>query len=239
MGVVMRIGDVASVPTILLVHEDPAFRELVGLVLRAEGFRVVLGTDGLEAVARWEANRPDLLLLGDRLPVFDAVEVCRRIRQADATPVVIVTPGPDEAAALRAFAAGADDVLARPVGLRELPLRLRAILRRHAGRPSASMPDPAPAIGGVSLDAQMRAVRWGPQAARLTERELEILAALMARPGRVVPYAGLGTDPGSDDPPSRRAIQHHVMRLRRKLRAVAGRAVEIEVVADRGYRLVG
>src|SRR5262249_12404181 len=70
----MRIGDVASVPTVLLVHEDPAFRDRVGLALRAEGFRVVRGTDGLEAVARWEAQRPDLLLLGDRLRVFDGVE---------------------------------------------------------------------------------------------------------------------------------------------------------------------
>jgi DNA-binding response OmpR family regulator len=236
-GVEMGTGGVGPVPTILLVDEDPAFRERIGFVLRREGFHVVAAADGRDALARWEAGAPDLVLLGARLPGLDGIAVCRRIRQASATPIVIVTAGPAEETALRAFAAGADDVLAKPVGLRPIAPRLRAILRRKAGRPARALCRAATSIGDLTLDAETRELRRGDRLVRLTGRELEILAALMTPPGRVVPYARLGADPDSDDALSRQAVQGHIMHLRRKLRTVAGMTVTITLLPRVGYRL--
>src|SRR5437879_2554278 len=94
---------IALVPTILLADEDPEFRELITFALRREGFHVITTADGPQTLARWQSDQPDLVLLGAHLPGLDGFDVCQRIRQASATPIIVVTAKASEFAALQAF----------------------------------------------------------------------------------------------------------------------------------------
>ena len=228
---------VAPVPTILLVDEEPEFRELIGFVLRREGFHVVVGGDGLEALARWESDEPDLILLGARLPVLTGIEVCRRIRRVAPTPIIVVTATPKETTIIRAFAAGADDVLTKPFGLRQLALRIRAILRRVGLRPEQSRHRDVAANGSVTLDPEVRELRRGKLAIHLTPAEFRILSCLVARPGRVVAHEQLIDSAYGESVPNRPAFRRHIHRVRQKLRLVVGTKAAITAVPRVGYRL--
>ena len=221
----------------LVVERDADLLDLLAYVLRREGFSVVTAADGKEALRRWRAEAPDLVLLGDALPGLDAAEVCRRSRRAARTAVIVLSSRGADAAVVRALQAGADDHAARPAGFRELAARARAVLRRYQARPR-----PRPAGGarpaGLVLDPRSREVVWGERRARLTPLEFRILSVLAAHAGRVVPY--------------RRLIEHaygryteahagllppHLANIRGKLRLPANGPAGIEAIRGVGYRL--
>jgi two-component system, OmpR family, phosphate regulon response regulator PhoB len=231
----MAATGVAHVPTILLVDEEPEFRNLISFVLHRDGFHVVMGADGHEALTRWEADEPDLLLLGARLAGLSGIEVCRRIRRTAPTPIIVVAPKPHEATIIKAFAAGADDVLAKPFGLRQLGLRIRAILRRVGLRPEQVARGEAPSPADVTLDAEVRELRRGRRSVHVTPAEYRILSCLMARPGRVVSHDQLIDAAYGDSLANRQAFRRHIHRVRRKLRLVAGPKAAITVVPRVGY----
>jgi two-component system OmpR family response regulator len=119
-------------PLILVVDGDAAVVDLTSRVLRQNGFDVIAARDGVEAVARWEADAPDLVLLELNLEGRNGFEVCADIRHASRTPVIVLTTSRDEQDALRAFNVGADDYITKPFSPVQLVARIVVTLRRQS-----------------------------------------------------------------------------------------------------------
>ena len=116
---------------ILVVDSDPAVANLTGRVLQMNGFHVVAAHDGVEAVAKWAADDPDLVLLEVNLEGRNGFEVCEHIRRQATTPVIMLTTRRDESDVLRGFEVGADDYITKPYSPQQLVMRIAAILRRR------------------------------------------------------------------------------------------------------------
>ena len=171
---------------VLVVDDDPELLPLLAFALRQGGWLVIEAASGEHALERFEAERPDLVILDVNLPGIDGFEVCRRLRAArDTTPVLMLTVRGEEEDLVRGLELGADDYLTKPVGLRELMSRIKALLRRAYG-------DLADAAGGrvirhgdLLIDLERRRVQRGDRRIALTPTEFEILRHLASRPGRV------------------------------------------------------
>ena len=208
----------AGGPTILLIEDDDATRAEVARNLRLHGFAVVEAPDATEALRRWEARRPDLLLLDLGLPDRDGLVVVARVRREATTPIVILSARGEEATKVEALDRGADDYLTKPFGMPELHARIRAALRRSAG-PAA---DDSGVIrnGSLVLDAPAHEVRVKGRRVQLGPREFQILAVLLANPGRLVTRGRLlravwGEAYQGED----HYIHVHLSQLRKKLAA--------------------
>src|SRR5206468_12630792 len=116
--------------TVLVVDDEEAIAEAVRARVQSEGCQVAVAGDGPEAIALCEQIRPDLVVLDVRLPGMDGLEVCRQIQRGRWVPVLMLTARTEEADKVAGFAVGADDYLTKPFSLRELVVRVRAILRR-------------------------------------------------------------------------------------------------------------
>ncbi|HEX8026087.1 MAG TPA: response regulator transcription factor, partial [Candidatus Limnocylindrales bacterium] len=158
---------------ILLVEDDEPTRSALVRELVAHGFAVDSVADGRTALERWEARRPDVILLDLGLPDIDGLEIIRRVRRDAATPIVILSGRFEEREKVEALDRGADDYVTKPFGSDELQARLRVALRRAAGPGS----DAAGRLtaGDLVLDVPRHEVRFGPAPIDLTPREFEIL----------------------------------------------------------------
>jgi DNA-binding response OmpR family regulator len=175
---------------ILVVDDDQELLDLLAYALRREGFTVLGAIDGPQALQRWEADQPDLILLDGRLPTLDGFEVCRRIRMVAKTPIIMVTALDDEAAMVRGLDLGADDYVTKPFSTRQLLARIKAVLGRyqpHQGRQVAS----EVRAGDMVLDLQAHQVTKGGAVVQLTPLEFRLLYLLAMNEGRVVSYARL------------------------------------------------
>jgi two-component system KDP operon response regulator KdpE len=170
--------------TVLVVEDDDEVRGVLVRELGSRGYRVQDAADGRAALERWEASRPDVVLLDLGLPDMDGLEVIRRIRRDAMTPIVILSARFAEREKVEALERGADDFVTKPFGLEELHARLRVALRRAAG-PSGDL-DGRVVVGPLSFDAQRHEVRVGDQLVDLTPREFEILRVLLGEQGRIV-----------------------------------------------------
>src|SRR5438132_3551923 len=118
---------------ILLAEDEVALRDFVSRNLRARGFEVLEASNGLEAIALWEREDPHLLILDIMMPRMDGLEVCRRVREHSAVPIIVLTALDVESDKVAALDLGADDYLTKPFGVEELLARVRAVLRRTQG----------------------------------------------------------------------------------------------------------
>src|SRR5438876_6763158 len=125
---------------ILVAEDEAALRDFVSRNLRARGFAVLEASNGLEAVAVWENEQPDVLILDLMMPRMDGLEVCRRVRAHSTVPIIVLTALDAESDKVAALDLGADDYLTKPFGVEELLARVRAVLRRAQGeaKPSAT-----------------------------------------------------------------------------------------------------
>ncbi len=119
----------------LIVEDDVDLLDLMTYALRREGYEVVAAVDGKQALARWEAERPDLVLLDASLPGLNGFEVCRRIRQEGQTPIIMLTARNQEEDVVRGFNLGADDYVTKPFSVKQLGVRMKAVLRRSQADP--------------------------------------------------------------------------------------------------------
>src|SRR6202158_3231394 len=115
---------------ILLAEDEMALRDFVSRNLRARGFEVLEASNGLEAMAVWEREDPDLLILDIMMPRMDGLEVCRRVREYSAVPIIVLTALDAESDKVPALDRSADDYFTKPFGVEELLARVRAVLRR-------------------------------------------------------------------------------------------------------------
>jgi two-component system KDP operon response regulator KdpE len=171
-------------PTVLLVEDDAETRSALARSLAVRGYRIEEAADGREALARWEARRPDVVLLDLGLPDVEGLTIIRRIRREAATPIVILSGRFLEREKVEALEAGADDYVTKPFGLDELIARLRVALRRAAG-PAADA-EARVRVGPLELDIGRHTVVVNDRPVELTPREFEILRVLVANQGRIV-----------------------------------------------------
>ena len=182
-------------PVVLIVEDDDETRAALVRDLATRGYRVVEAEDGRTALRRWEARRPDVVLLDLGLPDIDGLDIVRRIRRDATTPIVILSGRYEEREKVEALERGADDYVTKPFGVDELNARLRVALRRAAG-PVAG-PDGRIATGPLVLDVARHEVLVHARVLDLTPREFEILRVLLTHAGRLVtkgaaPARGLG-----------------------------------------------
>jgi two-component system KDP operon response regulator KdpE len=224
---------------ILLVEDDEATRNAVARNLEGHGFKVTPSGDVAEALRRWDAERPDLILLDLGLPDLDGATVVRHIRRDATTPILILSARADERVKVATLEAGADDYVTKPFGMDELRARIGALLRRAAG-PAADQGGVV-TLGPVSLDVGARRVTVNGVAADLTPREYELLKVMVAQPGRLLTKGRLlravwGTAYAGEA----HYLHVYVSRLRRKLNAAdpdAGADALITAEPGIGYRI--
>jgi DNA-binding response OmpR family regulator len=171
---------------LLVVEDDPTISEPLVEALVREGFEVHQVATGAAALA---APPVDLVLLDLGLPDLDGREVCRRLRAASSTPIIVLTARDDEIERVLLLESGADDYVLKPFGFRELVARIRAVRRRMAppAPTSDEAPDPPPAGPALVVDRRARRVLLDGREVELTPKEFDLLALLATDPGRVRP----------------------------------------------------
>jgi two-component system phosphate regulon response regulator PhoB len=224
------------VATVLIVDDERDILSLLDFNLRQAGMETLLAASGEEALAQVRRQVPDLVLLDLMLPDIPGTEVCRRLKSAERTarvPVVMLTAKGEEVDRVVGFELGADDYVVKPFSVRELVLRLQAVLRRAASGPAGPPPE---RIGPLRIDAGAHRAFVGDEEVPLTPLEFRLLATFMARAGRVQTREQLLGDVWEMSPElETRTVDTHVKRLREKL----GAAREmLETVRGVGYRLV-
>ena len=208
----------ATGAVILIVEDDAATRQVLARDLEAAGYRVVEAEDARSAMARFEARRPDLVLLDLGLPDLDGTAVIRSIRRDATTPIVILSGRFEEREKVDALESGADDYVTKPFGVAELRARI-AVALRHAAGPAG---DPGGILraGPIEMDVARHEAAVNGSRVDLTPREFEILKVLLTHRGRIVTKGRLlravwGTRyQGEDD-----YVYVHLSSVRRKLNA--------------------
>jgi len=226
--------------TALLVEDDARLGALVAEYLGKSEIEVIVVRDGERGLAAL-AERPfDVVLLDVMLPGIDGFEVCRRIRATPTvagTPVIMLTAKGDPVDTVVGLELGADDYVAKPFEPRELLARIRAVLRRGPGRPTAGTPRLR--VGEVEIDFDAREVTVRGERARLTHFEFDLLAALARAPGRVLSRDYLlDALKGQAHEVFDRSIDVHVSRLRAKLERDPKDPRYIRTVRGVGYVLM-
>ncbi len=223
--------------TVLVVDDEEAIAEAVRARLESEGYEVLVATDGPEAIRVCERARPDLVVLDLMLPGMDGLEVCRAIQRDRWVPVLMLTARTEEADKVAGFAVGADDYLTKPFSLRELAVRVRAILRRVERVSAVPAGDDGPIERGpLTIDAGKRRVVVDGEPVSLTPLEFEILHTLAREPGVVFTREQLMDRIwGYRDYAGGRVVDSHVARLRRKLSDDSNEPRFIRTVHGVGY----
>ena len=223
-------------PTVLLVEDEPAQREVLAYNLEAEGFRVAKAENGEEGLLLGDEEAPDVIVLDWMLPSVSGIEVCRRLKMRSETrsiPVIMLSARSEEVDRVRGLETGADDYVVKPYSVVELMARVRTQLRRT--RPAA--------IGerlefeDIVLDAETHRVTRSDKALKLGPTEFRLLSTLMEKPGRVWSRDQLldrvwGRDVYVDT----RTVDVHVGRLRKAL-CQHGGADPVRTVRGAGYAL--
>jgi DNA-binding response OmpR family regulator len=224
---------------ILVVEDERQLRALLRLYLEREGYRVTDVGDGAAALAAFDADGADLVILDLMLPTMQGETVLEELRERGSVPVLITSARRTDAERIAGLRAGADDYLAKPFNPHELTARVAAILRRVS--PGAEA-DPVLSLddGRVTLDsASRRYTVAGGDPGRLTRSEAALLLALARRPGSVLSREQLlEVVARRPDQVFDRVVDMHVANLRRKLGDDAGEPWLIETIPGTGYRLV-
>jgi two-component system response regulator MtrA len=198
---------------VLVVDDDPALAEMLGIVLRNEGFEPAFVADGDRAMTAFRATKPDLVLLDLMLPGIDGVDVCRLIRAESGTPIVMLTARSDTIDVVIGLEAGADDYIVKPFKPKELVARMRARLRRNDDVENEVL-----TIGDLSIDVLGHSVTRDGQQIALTPLEFDLLAALARKPRHVFSRDQLLEQVwGYRHLADTRLVNVHVQRLRAKI----------------------
>lgn len=221
---------------ILVVDDEPDILSVLVYHLSRDGYRVNTAVNGHGALAAAHADRPDLVILDLTLPGMDGYEVLRRLRREPRTamiPVILLTARQEEEARVRGFEIGADDYITKPFSVRELALRVEALLRRSEGEPSST--GRRISVGPIELDREARRAFSEGEELELTPLEYRLLEVLLERHGRVQSrHQLLEAVWDTDAAIETRTVDMHVARLRHKM---GGSASLIETVRGVGYRL--
>ncbi len=204
--------------TVLIVDDEEALRHFMRRNLEARGFRVLTAADGMEALHQFEQHRPDLIVLDLLMPRLDGMEVLRRIRRKDTTPIIVLTALDDEGDKITALEQGADDYLTKPFSVGELLARVHAVLRRARWAEASPSEGPMLRVGDVELDVEGHRAYHKGQPLDLTPTEFNLLKILMQHKGRVLPHRWLLQQVwGEEYSDAVEYLRVYIGRLRKKL----------------------
>ena len=217
---------------ILVVDDDQAIAEMVGIVLRGRGFEVATSPDGASALEAFPRLRPDLVLLDLMLPGMDGIEVCRRIRRESGVPIIMLTARTDTADVVEGLEAGADDYLTKPFEPEELVARIKARVRRVEPPTTEQL-----TIGDLTIDVDGHEVRRDGELISLTPLEFDLLTQLARKPWQVFTRDVLLRDVwGYRHSADTRLVNVHVQRLRSKIEQDPENPSIVVTVRGVGYR---
>ena len=174
---------------ILLIDDEIAIQRAMAPMLRSRGYAVTLAATGREAIAAFERERPDLVILDLGLPDMDGTDVCRYVRDRSETPILVLSARGSEKEKVAALDEGGDDYITKPFGTEELMARVRAALRRSLGREA-----PLRGLlsrGDLMIDFDRRRVTMADSELRLTPKEFELLTLLASHAGRVLTHRSI------------------------------------------------
>ena len=202
---------------ILVVDDEALLVKGIRFNLQNEGYEVITGSDGLEAVKQVQEQRPDLVVLDVMMPNMDGMTACAKIREFSDVPIILLTAKTDDMDKLMGFDVGADDYLTKPFNILELKARIRALLRR-SGRTEKKAPAHELSIGSITLDLDARNAYRSGVLADLTAKEFDVIEFLMRNPNRVYSReALLDTIWAYEYRSDIRTVDVHIRRLREKL----------------------
>lgn len=220
--------------TVLVIDDDPRLAALLAEYLAARGFQVLTASDGRSGLDRLHAGGVDLVVLDVMLPDTDGFELCRAIRAESSIPIVMLTARGEDTDRIVGLELGADDYLPKPFNPRELLARIKAVLRR-AG-PTVEGEDASLLAAGIRVDPARREVTVDGRRVELTTTEFDVLRALVAAAGRVVPRERLmELARGADWAAFERSVDVHISHLRRKLGDDPRRPTRIKTIRGVGY----
>ncbi|MGO3886090.1 MAG: MtrAB system response regulator MtrA [Mycetocola sp.] len=219
-------------PRILVVDDDVALAEMIGIVLRTEGFDTEFSVDGTSALEDVARVNPDLILLDLMLPGIDGIEVCTRVRADSGVPIIMLTAKSDPTDVVRGLESGADDYIAKPFNPKELVARIRARLR-----PASSSGPETLTVGNVTIDVSGHEVTRAGQSIKLTPLEFDLLHALASAPQQVFTREMLLEQVwGYHYKADTRLVNVHVQRLRAKIEEDPDNPRIVMTVRGVGYR---
>ena len=197
---------------VLVVDDDQALSEMLGIVLRAEGYEALFCDDGSKAQGIFQETKPDLVLLDLMLPGIDGIEVCKRIRSESGVPIVMLTARGDTLDVVKGLESGADDYIIKPFKPKELVARIKARLRKEEARAELLT------IVDLTIDVVGHSVKRNGKEISLTPLEFDLLLALARKPWQVYTREQLLTDVWHyRNPADTRLVNVHVQRLRSKV----------------------
>ncbi|MEX0673838.1 MAG: response regulator transcription factor [Gaiellaceae bacterium] len=227
----------ADAQTILLVDDEDSVQKLLAYPLERDGYTVIPAQDGEEALACFQHEQVDLVVLDVMLPRLDGLEVCRRLRAQSSVPIIMLTARGDELDKVLGLELGADDYITKPFSIREFRSRVRALLRRASAPRHDPRQQEAIALDGVRIDLARRTVEREEREVQLTYVEFELLRILASSPGRVFTRQALLEELwGGSEYREPRTIDVHVRHLREKLEDDPREPELILTVRSVGYR---
>jgi DNA-binding response OmpR family regulator len=217
---------------VLVVDDEPMVREVLARYLQTEGFGVETADDGIQAIERFGARTPDIVLLDLMLPGIDGLEVFRRMRAANDVPVIMLTARGQETDRIVGLDLGADDYVTKPFSPREVVSRVRAVLRRTVPEAPTTL-----TAGDLEVDLQSREVRKAGVAVKLTRKEFDLLAFFVEHPAVTFSRTRLLEDVWDFAWDGDSAtVTVHVRRLREKLEDDPSNPTRLVTVWGVGYR---
>lgn len=226
------IGRAVMSQRILVIEDDQSIAEIVGILLRAEGFEVSYCADGNQALNAFQVVNPDLVLLDLMLPGRDGVEICRAIRDTSGVPIVMLTARSDTSDVVTGLEAGADDYIVKPIKNEELIARIRARLRGIE-----TPADNEITVGDLVIDVAGHSVKRGDVNIPLTVLEFKLLVTLAKRPWRVFSREVLLEDVWEyQHAADTRLVNVHVQRLRAKIEIDPEHPEIVVTVRGVGYK---
>ena len=223
-----------AVPTILLIDDDPTLLELLADHLRVAGYRPMVAPNGTAGLRQANLTPPQLVVLDVMMPGMDGWEVCRRLREESAVPIILLTAKDEELDKLRGFHLGVDDYVTKPFSFAELTARVGAVLARAQ---HGALPPQQVTSGNVTVNLATRHVTVNGRAIELTPTEYRLLVLLAEQSPRTVPTEKLLLDVwGPEYAGEIKHVKHYIWALRQKIEVDPGDPQHILTERGFGYR---
>jgi two-component system alkaline phosphatase synthesis response regulator PhoP len=219
---------------VLIIEDEQELSNILKDYLKRAGFEVLIADRGDQGLDLWQENKPEMVILDLNLPGMDGIDIARKIRQTDDTPIIMVTARVDEVDRLLGLELGADDYITKPFSPREVVARVKAVLRRVKKTPL--MPSDIIKLADLEIDSEAYSVAQSGKRLDLTPTEFSLLLTMAQHPGRVFSRLQLlEASQGVAFEGYERSIDAHIKNLRAKLRDDPRKPRYIETVFGIGY----